>query len=411
MRDTQEFSKAFELLKRDKLKTFSNGTQKRLARLINEKLDKKFPKEMKKIDVDSKVIDAKLVSAMRSHLSKDATTGEVNHLFKEEKQDSHSHCIDAMLAFYLANGKLVGQKHRQKENVALFEPRFEFNEIYLPESGIKIVSKRKTFINSQNKELGSYPLFDSTIYSEHYKHITKDSLKEKEIKELINYKLLYCNQNNKKIYVQNFEEVQDSQTYKIDVKKTSDIIYKLFNSEGEKELKEKKLKALKFLDKLRYFTSRKEIEAIYFDTNKTKLLPFDNIKKIPPYSETLYKAVYKKLQNLENLFIENSDGKRILNKEKLEAFQKNLFASKQKNPKQRKRGKKRHKFTLPILGSPKFRIKRGDTWQVLGNKDIATKNYIISGNIKPIPYFSKNTVPVKISDLLDCLSLNEYRCS
>ena len=156
MRDTPEFNKAYELLKRDKLKTFSNGTQKRLARLINEKLDKKFPKEMKKIDVDSKVIDAKLVSAMRSHLSKDATTGEVNHLFKEEKQDNHSHCIDAMVAFYLANGKLVGQKHRQKENVALFEPRYEFNEIYIENSReIKVAKTNIKEKIKQNKPMDS----------------------------------------------------------------------------------------------------------------------------------------------------------------------------------------------------------------------------------------------------------------
>ncbi len=399
MRGTAAFEKAFELLKRDKLKTFSNGTQKRLVRLIVEKLDKKFPKEMREIAVDSKVIDAKLVSAMRKHLSTDATTGEVNHLFKEEKQESHSHCIDAMVAFYLANSKLVGAKHRQRENVALFDPRYDFEDIYLPESGIKLVSKRKTFINSSKEKLGSYPLFDSTIYSEHYKHVTKDALKENKLEKLVMHGLLYRHKNGKKMFVEHVEELEEGVIYRIDVKRTSDLLYKLFKNHDQKELK-----ALKFLDELRYFTSRKEIEVIFFDKNRTKLLPFDDIEKnIPIYSENLYKAIYKKLQNVENLFVKNSDGKTTLNRDTLEAFQKDLFASKQTNPKQQKRGKKRHKFTLPILGSPKFRIKRGDIWQVLGNKDIATKNYIVDGEIKPIPFFSTNVIPLKISDLIDCL--------
>ncbi len=77
------------------------------------------------------------------------------------------------------------------------------------------------------------------------------------------------------------------------------------------------------------------------------------------------------------------------------------------NNHKRKRGKKQHKYTLPILGNPKFRINRNNTWQVQGNKDIATKNYIIDGDIKPIPFFSKNTIPLKVADLIDCLLVDK----
>jgi hypothetical protein len=60
------------------------------------------------------------------------------------------------------------------------------------------------------------------------------------------------------------------------------------------------------------------------------------------------------------------------------------------------------------MGSPKFRIRRPNhTWQILGNKDIATKNYIINGEIVPVPFFSKNTIPLAIDDLLTCLLLDK----
>lgn len=405
MRNTDEFRKAFEIIKKDKIKTFSNGTQKRLARFIYEKLVKKFPNKFENIEVQSKVIDNQLVSNTRKYLSVNQETGEINHLFKEEKQNSHSHCIDAMVVFYLANSKVSGQKHRQKENVSSMVPIFDFDDIYLDESGINNLSKNKTFINSPKKELGSYKLFDETIYSEHYKHITKDTLKQNELEILIGHNLLYVFENGKKKFISKIDEIEDKVIYKLDIQKVSNKVYELFLDKNQVELSK-----LKFIDKLQYFTSRKEIETIFINDKKTALKKFNEIKNIPHFSTNLYKAVYKKLENESNLFFKSEDGKTSLNNKSLENLSKELFESKQKNQnkEQRKRAKKRHKFTLPILGSPKFRIKRANnTWQVLGNKDIATKNYIINGNIKPIAYFSKNTIPVKISDLIDCLLINE----
>jgi hypothetical protein len=57
MKGTKAYEKAFKIIKLDKIKTISNGTQKRLARKIHEKLVSKFPDEMKQIDVNSKVVD------------------------------------------------------------------------------------------------------------------------------------------------------------------------------------------------------------------------------------------------------------------------------------------------------------------------------------------------------------------
>ncbi len=403
LRNTSEFNKAFDILKKDKIKTFSNGTQKRLARLIYEKLSKKFPNELKKKYINSKVIDNQLVSLTRKYLSVNQETGEINNqLFKNNKQNSHSHCIDAMIVFYLANSELKGQKYKEKNNISLLKPMFHFNDIYLEDSGINNLSKNKTFINSDSKELNSYSLFADTIYSEAYKHILKENIKEKDLKILTKYKLLYESQNGKKIFKEESTNLEANKTYKIDIQRVADVLYRLFIEKNEQELN-----SLKFLDKLHYVTSRKEIENIFFDSTSTKLLEFSEIKGIPYFSKNLYKSVYKKLQNESKLFNINENEKTTLNKKVLNRVLENMYSSKQKNKQIKKRDKKRHKFSLPILGSAKFRIKRMNTWQVLGNKDIATKNYIINGNIKPIPFFSKNTIPLKISDLIDCLLIDE----
>jgi len=399
MRETEVFNKAFELLKLDKLKTITNGTQKRLARFVYEKLVDKFPSyfENEKIDVNSKTVNSQLVSTTRNILAENQT-----ELEKPEIQDSHSHCIDAMIVFYLANSKIKGHKHRQKENLGTLEPMFGFDEVYLSESKINRLSKKRTFITSSKKEQGSYPLFDSTIYSESYYHIKKDELKEKELNLLIEHKLLYHYVKNKKEFLSSGDELIENYVYKIDVEVTSNFLYELFLKADRERLIQ-----LKFLDKLRYATSRKEIESIFFNDKKTAILEFEKIKNIPEYSKRLYKAVYKKLKEA-GLFKE-VDEKKILDSEKLNRLLRDMFESKQndESKKDRKRGKKRHKYTLPILGSPKFRIRRKESWQVLGNKDIATKNYIVNGDIKPIPFFSRNTIPLKITDLLDCLLVDE----
>ena len=212
---------------------------------------------------------------------------------------------------------------------------------------------------------------------------------------------MYVNRNNKKCFLKNIEELNEKTIYKIDVQKTSNLLHELFRARDKNSLSK-----LKFLDMLRYATSRKPIEDIFFDKNREKLLPFDKIKNIPPYSQKTFKAIYKQLKELPNLFVEKNS-KKVLNEKIFNDFVETLYKSKQKNPLVRKRGKKRHKYSLPITGSPKFRVKRGDIWQVYGNKDIASKNYIIDGEIKPISYFSKNVVPLKVADLIDCLLVDK----
>ncbi len=407
--NTDEYKKAFNLVKLDKLKTFSNGTQKRLARFIYEKLVKKYPDSFKdnKISVDSKTINNMLVSATRKSLS------TINEVLKKEKyQESHSHCIDAMIVFCLANAKISGRADKKKDNLTTMMPTYDFGDIYLEESGINNLSKKVTFINSPKKEIGSVTLFQGTIYSEHYFNIIQKEdkyfannkiLKLESINTLIQYQLLYKNIKGKKHYFNSIEMIKLSDICKIDIKKTSDLIYRLFNDKNKLQLN-----TFKFLDMLRYSTSKSEIESIFFDLKQTKLLDFAEIKKIPQGSENLYKSVYKKLKNEPKLF-DVKDEKRTLSRVVLNELLKNIFETKQKTNKETaKRDKKRHKYTLPMVGqNAKYRIKREKHWQILGGENIATKNYIVGDTIKAIPFFTKNTMPLKISDLTDCLLINK----
>lgn len=414
MRGTSEFDKAFELVRRDKLKTITNGTQKRLARLIYEKLSKIHQDEMKSISVNSKTIDNKLVSNTRRYLSVDKNTEEINHLFKEDIQNSHSHCIDAMVVFYLANSKIKGSHHTKKHNLNTIEPIFNFDDIDMDESQIKNISKNKKFINYTFKQSASFQLFKGTIYAENYYIIEKRAdkfiakgkdIEEKNIQLLMDYQLLYKNDKNKKIFFTALEAITSNDKCKIDIEKLSNLLYELFNKKDKKAID-----GLKFLDNLRYNTTRKEIVNIFFDDKATQLLEFSKIKDIPPFSRNLFKAVYKKLQNTQNLFKVNEEEKQFLDQKVLNDTLKDMFESKQKEDVKeiRKRGKKRHKYTLPCLGqNAQYKIKRGNTWQILAGEKIATKSYVINGNIKQIPYFTKNTLPLKIEYLSDCLLLDE----
>ena len=177
MKGTEEFNKAFEIVKIDKLKTITNGTQKRMARFIYEKLVQKFKNKFKDIEVDSKTIDNQLLRTARNFLANDK-----KELAKLEIQNSHSHCIDAMIVFYLANSKIKGRKDKQKENVDSIEPIYNFDDIYLNESN-EIKIKKSTLKDrfSENKKINSIAstevLFRENGVAVHYLNIFKNDEK------------------------------------------------------------------------------------------------------------------------------------------------------------------------------------------------------------------------------------------
>jgi len=76
--------------------------------------------------------------------------------------------------------------------------------------------------------------------------------------------------------------------------------------------------------------------------------------------------------------------------------------------KNRKRGKRKDIFSLPIPGqNAKFRVKRANQIDILANEDIATKTFFINNKLVSVPYFSKNVLPLKIEDIINILKLDE----
>ena len=100
-------------------------------------MQEKLSKQTKNQDIYffAKTIDAKLVSATRTMLA-------INNekLKKEKYQESHSHAVDAMVLFYLANSKIKGRVGNQDVNT--IEPIYEFDKIFIDNSTILEIKKK-----------------------------------------------------------------------------------------------------------------------------------------------------------------------------------------------------------------------------------------------------------------------------
>jgi len=386
---SKEYKFALELAKKDKLQDKSNAVSRRLINLIYEKLLARFPKCFESISFKSKTFDYDFIKAQRNALNKAGKVCAVNDSVP------HSQAINSMVIFHL-------QKNINSKN-----QKISFEDIYLGNSSLRSIVKKNSFVQLQARQGKALSLFQNSLYAEHYYNIQfqnqkftseKKSIKARQIEKLIFHGLLYIKNKNNKFFLQNMDELEENFIYKIDVAKTSWLIYELFLQRDTKELD-----SLKFLDVLRYCTTKKDISEIFFKDNK--LLEFSKINKIPPQRRTQVFALYKEVKKIKDLFI-CKDSKKVLNKHALEQTLKDVFKRTQN---QENRARKKTKFKLTILGqNAGYRIKReGNIWQVLGGENIATKNYLVDKNIKAIPFFSKNTLPLKINDLINCTMLKQ----
>jgi Zn-finger nucleic acid-binding protein/anti-sigma28 factor (negative regulator of flagellin synthesis) len=290
MRDTPVFDKAFEIVKLDKIKNRSNGTQKRLARLIYEKLSAKHPELMNDKEIRSRVISSQLVSATRNYL---AESNEA--LRKQTIQKPHSHAVDAMVLFYLANSKLKGAKHRQQKYVSAIVPGFEFGNIYLKESKIKeLYSKHWYETNNPKYQISSKRLFDENDIGIGYLHIYRSGKKFK--KGLL------------KNHDVDFSLTQKTFDYWIE----KEIIIPLKNEEGNNKdslfsVNKNKLYEILFdnksevLNNLTYF---KKIEELRYTYAKTDPFEFTN-KFLDPKSKDEKEAVKAILNQKERPLLED----------------------------------------------------------------------------------------------------------
>ncbi|MCR8696233.1 MULTISPECIES: HNH endonuclease domain-containing protein [Campylobacter] len=383
---SNSFNKALEILKLDRIKTHSNGTQKRFVNILIQKIKDKLNKSNQDIEFSVNFINAELVSAIRNELSK-----EDKELQKAKIQDSHSHCIDASIVFYYANSKLINNSKGQREF------KYDYNHIR-PEYSNKITMQSKKYLELNSNKIARKQLFDDGVYSLVYENT--NILKDKEFNILLDLGLLHTKENGKKVAITN--DFKSGKFY-ISTHKVFDLLFKAFN-DGDIKL----LNKLKFLDNHLSFYIRKDIFAIknedkssMFFNNKNELkAPDEKIK-----TKNIDKF-YHILQANESKIIEIKDGKNILKHQEIKELFKECFYTKQAK---RSRNRSRIIYSLPIkaIKSPNYIIRQNGGYAGLSNSDIATKTYIDldNKNIIKIPFFSKNILPCKIADIINIIKL------
>lgn len=381
------FNTALELLKQDKLKTITNGTQKRLISLIYEKALLKN----NNLECSAGVVESMLVRAVRNDLS-----GEDSKLMKAEKQNTHSHCIDASIVFYLShsNAKSKSIQSKYADNSNNVKPEYNyFKEIYLEESSIDLIEKKRKFITLEKSQhdMDSIKYFDDTIYSIYIKpfKISDDKKTINNLNTLITYNLLFKHINKgKKQFIKTLEEVNKNDYLWVDKQKYFDLLFSLFHAGKVKELEN-----LKFMDDNISSKTKKEIKQLFFKDGDLKkdLLVIENMSK--PLTE-LYSRFEKEFKNVEEDERE----------EKYEKICKEFF-----NPHNSKRLRKTKRiYSLDVEGQANYIIRRSkNTYQALRSKDIATPTYIVGNDTVNIEFYSKNAIPFKIKKLLNILKYKD----
>lgn len=243
------FNMAKELLATEN-KTTTNGTQKRLAKLIYNKL----LKINQNIDANVKIVNSKIVNANRNVVADscaklDKKTGEItyNELKKPDngkEQDSYSHIVDAMVVNMLANKQSVD----------------EFFEIKVNKGDEEVVSVGKTpqwneQLNNTKYKVDSSKIFDENDNGIGYlqlkivnnKEVYKGVLKKSFVKSKLNIEEL------KYFKEINIIEKLGNNNYKIN----KNILF-TYMFENKSEVIKEKSKFKKLDEELRYTYQKKD---------------------------------------------------------------------------------------------------------------------------------------------------------
>ena len=290
---SDEFKQAFTLVKLDKIKTITNGTQKRLARKLYEKLVQKYPNEFVDIEVNSKTISSALVSSTRKLLSESQI-----QLQKQTIQDSHSHSIDAMVVFYLANSKVKRDKP--------LDYKYKFEDVYLDKNNVyEINCKTTQWHTAKNKKfkIASKRLFDEKDIGVGYLQIKeivqikeKGKSKYSYLKGIVKDDFIGCSLTKKNFDYfinKNILEVlnvkRDKNIEKLYQVNKNNLYNILFNN------KEEVLNNISHYNKL-----TKELRYTY-----TKVDPFEVLNKFLEPKSTDDKKAVKKIIEKENVSLDD----------------------------------------------------------------------------------------------------------
>lgn len=390
LREGQDFGKAVRLLNQDKIKGYSNGTQKRFVNLLIEKI-----KKLSKIQNFSvNFIDSKMLSATRTELS--IMREDIR---KQNIQDSHSHCIDASLVFHLANSKLIKNSNSQREFLYDY-----FDEIYLSQSEI-ITPKNKQYLELKTN-IARKPLFDDSVYSLVYEQRDNKGkfIRIEDLKTLRDLGLLHTRKNGKKIQVPAGQAIDENalKKYFVSTHKVFDKIFEYFENKNIDGLKE-----LKFLDKYLKSYKREDITKIFGIGNDNKLIITKEKDATPSVTK-----FYEILKNHEDeISHTHTDQKGKVVYEIDENAIKSLYKQTFDKGEKRKRNKTRCIYSLSMIAdNSQYVIRRNGGYMGLKGDKIAAKNYLFKNkkgefDIQSVPFYSKNVLPKKISDILTILSL------
>lgn len=383
LREGQDFGKAVRLLNQDKIKGYSNGTQKRFVNLLIEKI-KKLSK-IQKFSVN--FIDSKMLSATRTELS-----AMRENIRKQNRQDSHSHCIDASLVFHLANSKLIKNSNSQREFLYDY-----FDEIYLSQSEI-ITPKNKQYLELKTN-IARKPLFDDSVYSLVYEQRDNKGkfISIKNLESLRNLGLLHTRKNGKKIQVPAGQAIDENalKKYFVSTHKVFDKIFEYFENKNIDGLKE-----LKFLDNYLQSYKREDITKIFLTDNKNKKLKnlAKDYKKLTPNVAKFYQILKENEEKISRI----EDGKVKIDENAIKSLYKQTFDKGEK----RKRNKTRCIYSLSMIAdNSQYVIRRNGGYMGLKGDKIAAKNYLFKNKIQSVPFYSKNVLPKKIGDILIILNL------
>lgn len=388
LREGQDFGKAVRLLNQDKIKGYSNGTQKRFVNLLIEKI-KKLSKKIPNFSVN--FIDSKMLSATRTELS--IMREDIR---KQNIQDSHSHCIDASLVFHLVNSKLIKNSNSQREFLYDY-----FDEIYLSQSEI-ITPKNKQYLELKTN-IARKRLFDDSVYSLVYEQCDNGKfIRIEDLKTLRDLGLLHTRKNGKKIQVPAGQAIDENtiKKYFVSTHKVFDKIFEYFENKNIAELEK-----LKFLDKYLKSYKREDITKIFLTDNKNKKLKnlAKDYKKLTPNVAKFYQILKENEDKISRI----EDGKVKIDENAIKKLYKQTFDKGEK----RKRNKTRCIYSLSMIAdNSQYVIRRNGGYMGLKGDKIAAKNYLFKNkkgefDIQSVPFYSKNVLPKKIGDILIILNL------
>lgn len=391
LREGKDFQKAVRLLNQDKIKGYSNGTQKRFVNLLIEKI-KKLSKKIPNFSVN--FIDSKMLSATRTELS--IMREDIR---KQNIQDSHSHCIDASLVFHLVNSKLIKNSNSQREFLYDY-----FDEIYLSQSEI-ITPKNKQYLELKTN-IARKPLFDDSVYSLVYEQRDNKGkfIRIEDLKTLRDLGLLHTRKNGKKIQVPAGQAIDENalKKYFVSTHKVFDKIFEYFENKNIAELEK-----LKFLDKYLKSYKREDITKIFGIGNDNKLIITKEKDATP--SVTKFYEILKNHEDEISHTHTNEKGKVVyeIDENAIKKLYKQTFDKGEK----RKRNKTRCIYSLSMIAdNSECVVRRNGGYMGLKKASIAAKNYLFKNkkgefDIQSVSFYSKNVLPKKISDILTILSL------